>query len=405
MRMITCSTLSDFLKTQRENIGLKGASLLKSNIEALVADFGPGVTKLVRCGDPITDAVVDDFATKFIAGQKQLSANIYGTKLAEIAFIDKSKRNVGGRVKGRSKILTCTLSDEKAKCPKAVVKIIADHQRFAKEKKNTIFICGLDGGAFVRSYGFDDVIPGGGGAHMMEEGLTDLKGLLAVTGPLRGKTLNVVAKSMSRCVALVHRKNFAWGDLRLENFVVCARNSQTRYEVASLLESRKASPGQGSVDKIFQYIQCGDLVVKGIDLESAVMCGCPISDISPEIIAPEQVDILSSGELSSGSAGDFTIGLKMDLLASKKIDIWALGISILHLYLGKAPIADGLNMKLAVSKVSDFERNSDDEVKSLGLSEVKRGNRALFSVLSEMLHLDPRKRPGVRFLLFRYFLY
>ena len=59
--------------------------------------------------------------------------------------------------------------------------------------------------------------------------------------------------------------------------------------------------------------------------------------MSPEIAAPEQINQLTGGELSSqgGRAADYTLAITEPILARKETDIWALGISILHMYLGR----------------------------------------------------------------------
>jgi hypothetical protein len=46
---------------------------------------------------------------------------------------------------------------------------------------------------------------------------------------------------------------------------------------------------------------------------------------------------LTPGELSSqgGRATDYTLAISEPILSRKETDIWALGISILHMYLGR----------------------------------------------------------------------
>jgi serine/threonine protein kinase len=69
------------------------------------------------------------------------------------------------------------------------------------------------------------------------------------------------------------------------------------------------------------------------------------------------------------------------------LDIWALGISILHLYLGRAPIVDRPDIQKSLSKLEKFEEGKDD----LGLSEItdKKLQRLVASMLSKNSLLRP----------------
>lgn len=151
---------------------------------------------------------------------------------------------------------------------------------------------------------------------IMESGAIDLKRASAQLGPLRGADLVRVAKSMASSVAKIQGKGLVWTDLKTDNYVfIAASGSNT-----------------DSTDYFSPAFTC-----KAIDLESAVGVGKPIVDFSPEIAAPEQVNLLLGGELSSqgGRATDYTLAVAEPILARKESDIWALGISILHMYLGR----------------------------------------------------------------------
>jgi hypothetical protein len=76
---------------------------------------------------------------------------------------------------------------------------------------------------------------------------------------------------------------------------------------------------------------------KAIDLESSVSEGKPIVDFSPEVAAPEILDALSLGQMGmqSGRNGDYKLDLREPVYGKKALDVWALGVTILHLYTGK----------------------------------------------------------------------
>ena len=151
---------------------------------------------------------------------------------------------------------------------------------------------------------------------IMEAGAIDLKKASAALGPLRDGDLVRVAKSMASALAKIQGKGLVWTDLKTDNYVFVPT------EVGDINRS----------DYFSTAFTC-----KAIDLESAVGVGKPIVDFSPEVATPEQVDLLTGGELSSqgGRATDYTIAIADPILARKESDLWALGISILHMYLGR----------------------------------------------------------------------
>lgn len=149
---------------------------------------------------------------------------------------------------------------------------------------------------------------------VMEAGVIDLKKASSELGPLRDADLVRVAKSMASSLAKIHGKGLVWTDLKPDNYV--------------FVQSSETDSGN--------YFS-PSFTCKAIDLESAVGIGKPIVDFSPEIAAPEQINQLTGGELSSqgGRAADYTLAITEPILARKETDIWALGISILHMYLGR----------------------------------------------------------------------
>lgn len=151
---------------------------------------------------------------------------------------------------------------------------------------------------------------------IMEAGVIDLKKASAQLGPVRGADFVRIAKSMASSLAKIQAKGLVWTDLKTDNFVFVSNDGS----------------GTARSDYFSSAFTC-----KAIDLESVVGCGKSIIDFSPEIAAPEQIDLLTGGELSSqgGRAMDYTLAVSEPILARKESDIWALGISILHLYLGR----------------------------------------------------------------------
>ena len=103
-----------------------------------------------------------------------------------------------------------------------------------------------------------------------------------------------------------------------------------------------------------------DYVCTAIDVESAVSERGSLVDFSPETCAPELATILRRGSVSAARNRDFKINVDEPLLATKALDIWALGISILHLYLGRAPIVDRADINKSLAKLEQFEDGKED---------------------------------------------
>lgn len=126
-----------------------------------------------------------------------------------------------------------------------------------------------------------------------------------------------------------------WSDLKLENFVMVPKQPSvfTSLKEYSLTKLRGAGTAETStINSLVTACTC-----KAIDLESAVQVGKPLRDFSPETCAPELLELLASSELSSinGRDGDLQVSFTEVPLAAQALDVWALGISMLHLCLGR----------------------------------------------------------------------
>jgi serine/threonine protein kinase len=223
----------------------------------------------------------------------------------------------------RSEILDCisqsSLSGDKSSDLKLKAKVVKEQDRFDREFKNYQTVCGKQKSMneFVTIERFEKnailLKNRYAGVMIMEAGTIDLKKASVELGPVRDKDLVRIAKSMAASLSKIQGKGMCWTDLKTDNFVFVPNKSDDN-----------------------QYFS-ESYTCKAIDLESAVKVGQAIVDFSPEIAAPEQIEILTNGELSSqgGRASDYTLNLREPILARKETDIWALGISILHMYLGR----------------------------------------------------------------------
>lgn len=285
------------------------------------------------------------------------------------------------------------------------VKIVRDKDRFRREQENYKKIVGNSGSrndVFVNIDRFE----GSNGVIIMESGEVDLKQLSAKLGPIRGKALKVLASTMAKALNMVHAKGLVWTDLKLENFVLTSPRARTytytyppsppTSSSSSLSSSLSSSSSSSSFrlqkDLLQQRLVSKDIICKAIDLESAVVKNQNLIDFSPETAAPELCEILSNGQLSVGGRGrgksDFTLGLTEPLIATQALDVWALGISILHLYLGKAPVVDRPDPRQSCIKLARYTSGSDD----LGLGEVAKDDVWLHRLLLSMLRPQPRER-------------
>jgi serine/threonine protein kinase len=268
-------------------------------------------------------------------------------------------------------------------------KIVRDKERFRREQDNYTKIVGSTTSRnelFVKIQRFEER----NGVIMMEAGDIDLKRLSDLLGPIRGKSLKILASRMVNALSVVHSKGLVWTDLKLENFVLASPSatSTTSYPPSSPLLRK---------DVLQQRILSKEVVCKAIDLESAVKKGNPLVDFSPETAAPELCEILSNGQLSVGGGrgkSDFTLGVTEPLIASQALDVWALGISILQLYLGSAPVVDRPDTRQSCMKLARYVAGTDD----LGLGVVMKGGKDdvwLYRLLKSMLNPDPSKRSSL----------
>merc|ERR1719223_741457 len=207
---------------------------------------------------------------------------------------------------------------------------------------------------------------------------------------LEKKRLKAIFKSMAEALAKIHSKNFVWTDLKLENHVLVPTNEDSSYYMQPVKTYFGKANKIGEKPTIFD----GTHKVKAIDLESAVKAGSAVLDFSPQVLAPEQFDAISQGQFSTASGNGRNTEYKLDLIepliAAKSIDVWCLGVCILQLYLGRAPIVSTSDLRGAVAVMQRCLDGTTD----LGLSEVKDGQ--LQKLLRSMLSLDPKKRPTIQ---------
>ena len=342
----------------------------------------------------------------FVNKVNKLTKPILGEILSKKVFL--ISKTPSSKVKGRSKILDCLPLTSNCMISSAKAKIIEDSLRYISEKNNYQNIVGStnskSNSGFVKSLGFYN--QNNGGVHVMEAGIMDLLTLLNLINgngitKIDSDVLKILANDMSECVAKVHRSGYVWSDCRLENFVLCPTDAYTRLECIDI----KKGSVLNDPNRIIKMIRSKQLTLKGIDLESAVKVGKPLTNFSPEILAPEQAEILSQGEMNSVKSGELQLNLPSELLqsdalkANKAIDVWALGICILHLYQGKAPIVTAANLSKAINKLETLlESNGgtgDAELTALGLADVQKKDQKLYKQLRKMLALEPKKRPDM----------
>ena len=303
-----------------------------------------------------------------------------GNKFSQDYLLLKASADVLRSGAGRSEILECVstiaISTTTAVPQQSLIlKIVKEDDRFEREKNNYNTICGKSklskDAPFVNIIKFEKGVKSGTNVIVMEKGAIDLKKACAKAGPVRGEAFVRIAKAMAAALEKIHAKGLVWTDLKLDNFVLL-------------------SDVEGSTD--YFGTSAGKFVCKAIDLESAVKEKTKLVDFSPEMIAPEQVEILQGGSISSvGNRGkDLFLSVDEPLLAYKEADIWALGIAMLHLYQGKAPITNQVsNVKAAVDKVSRYAEGTTD----FGLKDVKEPSLRI--LLQSMLNADKKKRPNV----------
>jgi len=269
----------------------------------------------------------------------------------------------------------------------AKVKLCKEKERYDREIANYVKVVGIiasavggnkANGNFITIYDRDDKKQ----AILMESGLMDLKSLAnggstsGGTIPWQGKkdatSLKRISKAMATALSKIYSKGLAWGDLKLDNFVLVPLGGRV-----------------GSTD----------YTCKAIDLESVTVIGRDISDLSPEVLAPEVASVITSSRgksISSKRAGDYQLDLSESITASHKADIWALGISILHLHSGTPPLPYTLNGALEVlGSLADAPDRTAGKVDALRALTEKISDNSLKRLLTSMLDINPNKRPNI----------
>ena len=209
--------------------------------------------------------------------------------------------------------------------------------------------------------------------YIMEKGNLDLKQVIDDRSqPLRGKELKYIMRSMARIVGDIHSRGYVWCDLKLENFILVPKSTT--------IGSTKNQNNNYSLLKL-----------KAIDFESITKEGDPATEFSPEVMSPEQAELLISSTQTTigGRVNDIKITPLKPIIANKKNDIFALGLCYLHLYLGQPFL--GSNVGENIQKLLEFEKKSGVEQ----VLENDVNDFMLRSLLKSMLTNDPRKRPSI----------
>ncbi|CAM9743527.1 unnamed protein product [Discosporangium mesarthrocarpum] len=169
---------------------------------------------------------------------------------------------------------------------------------------------------------------------IMEAGSTDLKKLAdGSTGGITKGKLKAYTVAMVEIIRCIHKAGLVWSDLKLDNLVL-------------------SMDGQ----------------VKAIDLDSAVKMYSPLVDYSPEATPPEVAH---------------TLRFEVDPpLSDRSLDVWSLGMAVLHMHLGRAYFEGRSNAQIMSSLVEP-----GFAVDLSGVQDVQAR-----SMLKGLLDPDPRKR-------------
>lgn len=214
----------------------------------------------------------------------------------------------------------------------------------------------VSGGKFVKCLDFYPQAStsfklSGSSALVLESGGENLKEyLVAKRSGLQGRVLRDAAVSVAQCIQAFHGKKLVWTDLKPENFVV--------------FESGK------------------DIIVKGIDLESAMPVRDNPIDYSPEACPPEFARALRDGE------GPYFI---LDF----SYDIWSYGILLYEIATGESAYKS-----LTQNQITKALSIEGYEIDVSAVPDPK-----LRDLVAQCLRIDPKKRPSMgQVLLHPYFL-
>ena len=323
------------------------------------------------------------FSARELQQMEMISRKKLGPSLSsEFLVLNASPDTLVGKG-GRSEILTCVRAGAQGEDGRALtLKVFKEDDRFDREQRNYETVCGGARPAhFVYVERFERV-KSGTNVIVMERGAVDLKRASAQVGPVRGAAFKRTATAMAAAVQRVHAKGLVWTDIKLDNFVLV--------DTAASSSSSSRSSSSNTVDGyLSSRFSC-----KAIDLESAVRVGAPLVDFSPEGLAPEQMLAISSGGAALTAVGnrrnDLALSTGQLLLAATATDVFSLGVALLHLYLGKAPLTDRPgDVRAALAAVQRYVDGDTD----LGLPQI--AEPATRRLLSSMLSVNPRQRPSI----------
>jgi len=262
---------------------------------------------------------------------------------------------------GRSEIVTAYIADENRNPTgdPVAIKFSTHKEKMRSEYSNYLkvqqkgFLFGADDqqSPFVRWLDYMDQSEGSvkyaqHTAMVMELGVEDLREYRSRNGLMNEDEIKAALHTAARCVDALHNAKLIWTDLKAENFV-------------------RMDTGED-----------GNVVFKGIDLESAIpLRGNPL-DYTPEASPPEFAQAYLAGE-----AYDFVLDYSYD--------VWSFGMLAYELVHGngffgkKAPpqIVKTLALDFRPPRLDNFE---DEKLRDL---------------VEHCLALDPKKRPSASWIL------
>ena len=262
---------------------------------------------------------------------------------------------------GRSEIVTAYVADENRNPTgnPVAIKFSTHKEKMRSEYSNYLkvqqkgFLFGSDDqhSPFVRWLDYMDQSEGSvkyaqHTAMVMELGVEDLREYRSRKGSMNEDEIKAALHTAARCIDALHNAKLIWTDLKAENFV-------------------RMDTGDD-----------GNVVFKGIDLESAIpLRGNPL-DYTPEASPPEFAQAYLAGE-----AYDFVLDYSYD--------VWSFGMLAYELVHGngffgkKAPpqIVKALALDFRPPKLDNFE---DEKLRDL---------------VERCLALDPKRRPSASWIL------